>query len=54
MSLLFSLWTVLVCVIFVGVTWWALGRGRRQEFDEAARIPLADDRAPPPHEPGVD
>ncbi len=43
MSVLFSLWTVVVGVLFAAIVWWALGRSRRAEFDSAARIPLEDD-----------
>ncbi|MEQ8235119.1 MAG: CcoQ/FixQ family Cbb3-type cytochrome c oxidase assembly chaperone [Gammaproteobacteria bacterium] len=43
MGWLFSTWTVLVGVVFLGVVVWALSRKRTAEFDEAARIPLEDD-----------
>lgn len=45
MNWIFSAWTVLVCVIFLGVVLWALGGARAAEFDAAARIPLEDDDA---------
>ncbi len=39
-----SAWTVVVAVVFVAIVVWAWGSGRKQEFDEAARLPLeADD-----------
>ena len=43
MSALFSGWTVLVFVVFLGVVAWAWSGKRQDEFDEAARIPLEDD-----------
>ncbi len=43
MSFLFSMWTVLVCAVFLGVAWWAWQGARKPEFDTAARIPLDDD-----------
>ena len=34
----------LVCfVAFLGIVWWAYGRGPRERFDEAANLPFADD-----------
>ena len=43
MGNLFSAWTVLAAVVFLGITVWALGAARKSEFDEAARMPLDDD-----------
>ena len=40
---LFSAWTVVAAVIFAGITVWAYSGSRRQEFEEAARLPLDDD-----------
>ncbi len=40
-----SIATVLCFVAFLGVTWWAYAPGRRQQFDEAARLPFADESA---------
>lgn len=42
MSAVFTLWTVFVCVVFLGVVVWVMRRGGREEFDAAARIPLED------------
>jgi len=47
MDILFSAWTVFVCVVFLGVTAWAIGGRRKAEFDAAARIPLDDDEEIP-------
>ncbi len=46
MSWLFSFWTVFVFVVFLGVVFWALRGERREEFEQAARIPLEDDDEP--------
>jgi cbb3-type cytochrome oxidase subunit 3 len=35
--------------LFVGISLWALGRGRRARFAEAARLPLEEDALP--HQP---
>lgn len=43
MSVLLSLWTVFVAVVFLGVVVWAMSRRRKAEFDAAAQIPLDDD-----------
>ena len=42
-ALFHSLWTVLVLILFVGIVIWAYSGSRRAAFEEAARIPLADD-----------
>ena len=47
MSWLFSLWTVLVGVVFLSVVVWVLSRKRNEEFEAAARIPLEDGDPPP-------
>ena len=39
---LFSAWTVVAAVIFTGITVWAFSGARREEFEEAARLPLDD------------
>ena len=35
--------TVLSLIAFIGIVWWAWGRSRQARFDEAARLPFADD-----------
>ena len=40
-----SIVTVLAFVSFVGIVWWAYGKGARKGFDEAATLPFADDDA---------
>ena len=39
----FSTWTVVVCVLFVGIVWWAFSGVRKADFEAAARLPLEDD-----------
>jgi cytochrome c oxidase cbb3-type subunit 4 len=36
-----SIFTVASFAIFVGIVWWALGKGRKRAFDEAAHSPFA-------------
>jgi len=38
-----SIITVLSLVAFVGIVVWAYGSRRKSRFDEAARLPFADD-----------
>ncbi len=38
-----SVVTVLSFVSFLGIVWWAYHRASRAAFDEAARLPFADD-----------
>ena len=39
-SLLHSVWTVVVLVLFVGIVGWAWSGKQKQRFDEAANIPF--------------
>ena len=41
-----SAFTVVVCVAFVGIVWWAFSAKRKASFDDAARLPLEEDDAP--------
>ena len=43
-SIVQSVWTVIALVIFVGIVVWAFGKGRKAEFDKAARMALDDDK----------
>lgn len=38
--------TVLMFLIFIGIVWWAYGRGSRRRFDVAAHSVLRDDDVP--------
>lgn len=42
-NLIRSIVTLLSFVAFLGIVWWAWGRGRRARFDEAANLPFADE-----------
>lgn len=44
MSVALTLWTVAVAVIFGAIVWWAWSGARKQAFEEAARIPLEEER----------
>jgi cbb3-type cytochrome oxidase subunit 3 len=41
-----SIWTLVVLVIGIGVTWWAYAPSHKAKFDAAAHIPLEDDDNP--------
>jgi cytochrome c oxidase cbb3-type subunit 4 len=45
-SLIQSVWTVVVLVLFVGIVIWAWSGKRKQAFDEAANIPFNEDDKP--------
>ena len=45
-----SYWTVLLLVVFIAIGIWAYSGKRRQAFKDAARIPLEEDKIPPPKE----
>lgn len=36
--------TLLVFVLFIGIVAWAYSKRRKKDFDEAASLPLKDDR----------
>ena len=44
-SLILSIWTLVVLVLFVGIVMWAWSGKRKQRFDEAANIPFDEDDA---------
>lgn len=50
-DLLRALSTVFVFVAFLGVCWWAFAPKRRKKFEDAARLPFADE---PPKKPSKD
>jgi cytochrome c oxidase cbb3-type subunit 4 len=41
---LFGLWTLLVLIVFLAIVVWAFSKKRRKRFEEAARIPLEEDK----------
>jgi len=45
-SLIQSIWTIVVMVTFVGIVIWAWSGKRKQQFDEAARLPFSEDELP--------
>jgi cytochrome c oxidase cbb3-type subunit 4 len=46
-SLIQSLWTVVVMVLFVGIVIWAWSGKRKHRFDEAAQLPFDEEDAGP-------
>ena len=42
-SLILSVWTIVVLVLFIGIVLWAWSGKRKQRFDEAANIPFDED-----------
>ncbi len=40
-----ALSTVLAFVAFIGIVWWAWHRKSQKRFEEAARLPFADEQA---------
>jgi cytochrome c oxidase cbb3-type subunit 4 len=45
-SLVQSIWTLVVLVLFVGIVLWAWSGKRKKDFDEAANIPFTEDEKP--------
>ncbi len=49
-TLVHSIWTVIVFVVFIGIVIWAYSSRRKKDFDEAARLALdEDEKAPNEH-----
>jgi len=48
-SLIQSVWTVVVLVLFAGIVVWAWSSKRKKDFDEAANIPFNEDETPAEH-----
>jgi cytochrome c oxidase cbb3-type subunit 4 len=42
-GLLRGLFTVFMVIAFAGVVWWAYSARRKDDFEEAANLPLLDD-----------
>lgn len=42
-AIFYSIWTVLLMVIFIGIAVWAWSGKRKRRFEEAAHLPLEDD-----------
>lgn len=40
-----AFWTVAAFAVFVGIVAWAWSRRARRDFEEAERLPFADDEA---------
>ena len=38
-----SIMTVVSFAVFLGIVWWAYGKGSKHRFDEAANLPFAED-----------
>ena len=38
-----GIWTLLLIILFIGVCIWAYSAKRKNDYDEAAQLPLMDD-----------
>ncbi len=43
MTILQTIWTILVAVIFIGIVIWAWSGKRKEDFDEASRLPFDEE-----------
>jgi cytochrome c oxidase cbb3-type subunit 4 len=43
-TLIDSVWTIVVMVVFVGIVLWAWSSKRARDFDEAANLPFTEDK----------
>lgn len=46
MSMIFSIWTVVVLILFIGIVAWAWSSHNRERFEEDAQIPFREDDEP--------
>ena len=44
-NLVRSLITALLFIVFIGIVLWAWSKGKREDFEAAARLPMEDDLA---------
>ena len=54
MSLVFSIWTVVVMVVFIGIVIWAWSGRNKDKYEAAARMPLEEDDDAPLQENNED
>lgn len=47
MGIVRGLITLILFLLFLGLFAWTWSRRRKKDFDEAARLPLDDDKKPP-------
>ena len=47
MSMIFSIWTVVVFVLFLVIVVWAWSSHNQENFEQAARIPFDEDEDQP-------
>ena len=50
MSIIFSIWTIIVLILFVGITVWVWSNKNKDTFDTAAHIPFDEDDSMVPGE----
>ena len=43
-TLIDSVWTIVVMIVFVGIVLWAWSSKRARDFDEAANLPFTEDK----------
>lgn len=46
MSMIFSIWTVIVLILFIGIVAWAWSGHNKERFEEDAQIPFREDDEP--------
>ncbi len=47
-----SVWTVIAMLVFIGVVFWAYGKHRKTDFEQASRMASDDDRPVAPGSKG--
>ena len=43
MTMIFSIWTVVVLILFIGIVIWAWSDHNKKNFDAAARLPFDEE-----------
>ena len=42
-TLIQALWSIVIMVTFIGIIFWAYSSKRKEDFEEAARLPFDDE-----------
>ena len=50
MNMFHSFWTLALFLVFLGIIFWAWSSRRKSAFDDAARLPMDDDKIDPGRE----
>lgn len=53
MAMYHSIFTVILFAFFIGIVWWAYGKSRKKDFEQAAQLPFADEDQNPGNDKNI-